>query len=578
MDKQADFAQMVAAAADPVVRKFMTSQGLIPGDFNPTRNFYDVMQDHKYRDELNEALHGASQQDRPAWERLMKGFATLGGTKWTPELQQHVGTLSGDIAKLSPHLMRWAPDVWDDLHGSRGSVAALTHAIAEANRRNPYFTPQNAFDQAREVHRQMYSDPMKHRGFSSRDLGKIYSEAHRRGLVSTANPQGAVRDLTALAGPLSAVRDSVGNGSTSDYFNVMHSLTPRGTMQDYGDLETRIRMGTSLGRQGGPFMASHQLYGDYNPGSGQADPQRAAAQHAQLTQQAAESPAANMLGATRRIAQEIGLQPGSPGEKFMNDAMAGNMPNIGTNEWAQMMQASGVSPGTASALLRQTARNRRYVDPETADVVRRAQYTWDISPQMSSGRTPQQQEIARGDNDALATRLGYDSLENMQQLHGPVLGGVKGVTDRARTDANKARQTSHLGQAPWLSRTIDAVGDANPNTSLGHILGRSFGGVPTERVPPGVLKTSEDQGSDLFDDFQRWMLEQQQLQVLGQMIAQGKELPSVIRPKAALSNALPTIKRSSLACIPPMVEYSVKLSSDKVLELMEDEEIVYETF
>src|SRR5437868_4284997 len=125
--------QLHATLVEPAIRNYLHDRGFTLGDFWGQKPLTDVIRDESFNRDLNKAMFGAAQADRPTYEKLMRGFATLGGVPWTGKLQELSQDLSGHIAEFAPYIMRWAPDIWDQLHGSSGSVASMTQAIAEAN-------------------------------------------------------------------------------------------------------------------------------------------------------------------------------------------------------------------------------------------------------------------------------------------------------------------------------------------------------------------------------------------------------------------------------------------------------------
>jgi GNAT superfamily N-acetyltransferase len=250
--------QLILAAIDPQVTRWAKEHGYVRGDFEGGRNLLDQAEDATFRARLAEAMGGAAQADRPRHEALLKGLATLGGVEWTPELAAKAGQASGGLAAVAPHFQRWAPDLWDDAHGAQGSVAALTHAIAEANRHRG-LDPVEAAAQAERVFGELYDgDPMKTRGFGAKEMGGIYAGLVRRGVIPRgAKPAEVAAALAEHAGPLSAVRDSLAarvGDRTPVPVDALFPLYDRARREAPGlrpaEFETDLRAGDYVYRQG----------------------------------------------------------------------------------------------------------------------------------------------------------------------------------------------------------------------------------------------------------------------------------------------------------------------------------------
>ena len=500
ISKQANLEQAMAALTDPLISKWMKERGFVRGDFDGQRNLADRIEDDQYREQLNEALRGSAQADRQGYEKLLKGFATLTGTEWTPELQERSRTLSSDFATVAPYLYKLAPDLFDDLHGETGSVASLTHAIAEANKGR--MDPRQAQQTAETVFGQLYDgDPMKTRGFSARQMGQIYQQMARRGMIAPgAKPQDVARALERYSGPLSAVRDTLGHQGwpvgVGDMFHAMDRLAP-GELSRYPaeELEQRLRVGDILGRQGGLFSAS---YKQTNPAAPAGKPSlplapSLASQDSQLRQQAATSPVGNMVAATMRLNSELPFETGTPAARLVEQIQQGEMPIKEPGEWLEMLEASGVDRNMAGTVLNQQSVNADFITPELVDTVRRNQMNIDVRPRLDQAantyagmihpQAPRARAAIEGARDQAARGMGYDSLTHMQQLHGPAAQGTRGILQQAKQDAQHAQSVSHLGRGNFGRRMVSAVQDATPQTNWQELGTKAFNMIGKDKIP-----------------------------------------------------------------------------------------------
>lgn len=502
MEKRADLYQMLRAIADPAVREWAGKRGLVLGDPMGRRNIMHVLNDASYEKDLTEALYGAAQKDRPSWEKLMRGMAVMSGSDWTPGHAAHAANLSGDIAKVSPYIMRWAPDVWDKLHGSTGSVASLTHAIAEQNRHTPGFDAANAHRTASGVFDELYggSDPMKHRGFSAAEMGKVYGAAAKRGLIDTdGKPADVARSLSTVAGPISAVRDSLGEqGMSGIPMENMFEVYDRVASKLQGtntDIEGHIRRGEYLRRMGVPseFALAHQQRGDVGAGSGTNLPELTAMDE-QLRQQAAVSPAGNIAAATARMQDTMGMPTGSPAERLMEQIQGGKLPQLSSSQWIRLMEQSGIDASTAASMISDQTSNQRYMTPDLMNTVRQSQFSLDMSkyvPKLPTGATKAQQVQHQSALEHLANSRGYANWHQLQQLHGPALGQAGNTMQQVSQQAQQAKQLSPYGRGGPVSRTLDVVRNATPKTGVKDLVTRGLlNTVPTSTLP----KTSVGKG------------------------------------------------------------------------------------
>lgn len=481
--------RLLHSLMEPAIRTWLRKRGLVAGDFSGTRNLYDVIQDDAFQRDLSEAMYGAAQADRPTFERLMKGFTRLAGKEWTPGLEKHVKSLSGDIAQIAPYVQRWAPDVWDELHGSRGSVASLTSAIAEANRNR--LSPLDAHRQAQEIHKALYSDadPMRTRGFSSRDMGKIYADLVRRGRISPFDDAPTIAQrLGQYAGPLSAVRDTLsaqGPTSLEDVLAAAPSiLTPELEELGLDQAELRLRQGDLLNRHGGLYSMSARNTG-LPPGQ---DLQQLELKDRQLRDQAAESPIGNMIAATQRLSQEVGFTPGSEIAQLHQNMLSGQVGVQHPQEWLEVASRSGINPQLAQTILGQTQRNHKFITPELIDTVRRGQMAGDLQPRAlryTAGLTSP--AAIAGAQDQAASEMGYTDWNNVEALHGKPVQQTGKYLDQAKQQATTSSQLSGFASQGPIQRTVDAIGGATPQTTLPDLAKKFFNVVPKNELPGGKV-------------------------------------------------------------------------------------------
>jgi len=527
VEKQADFTEMMQAIVDPQVRKWLDSHGMVKGDFYGNRNLLDVMQDQQRQEDVQEALELGAQSDRPTYEKMLRGFSALTGQPWTPATQQYAETMSGQFAEVTPYLQRWAPKVFNKLHG--GSVASLTRSITEAGQKQGV-TPPMAHRQAQAIIGRVFpngvekANPDAH-GFTADEFGELYQEAANRGIITGAmTDEQVANELSRLAAPASAIKNMLADqGSTGvpvsqlmagyDQMNDVN-LTPEA-------LDIQLRQGHELqhpgSRGGGAFGGSFAQHGSA-PGGAYARSMRAtgsnmqgsgslqenAAMDQQLRQKAQHSDAGNMIAATANIAQTIGFQPGSAGEQLWQKMQTGELgqKDIDYQNWVAAMGSAGVSPSQASSILQSPGLNQRSMTDELTDSARRAQYNIDIKPQFERGNFgagPAADMVRQGHQDSVARAMGYQQgLPQLQALHGPATRGVRGIMAQAKQRAQQASQVSHLGQAGPLRRLSTAIQTATPQTTAMEFGGKVLGGIPKSQLPVKSGAYNESIGAIAF--------------------------------------------------------------------------------
>lgn len=407
----------------PPVSRWLHERGFVAGDIAGQRNLLDVIKDNAFQWDLHTAMFGAAQADRPTYEKLLRGFATLGGVPWTKELQQTAASVSGDVAKIAPYVQRLAPDVWETLHGSRGSAVSLTQSIADAHKNSP--SPLDAGQLAEQVQLHL---PSNYRGFSLGDMGSIYKELRRQGRIGDGeSPQTIARRLQDYAKPISAVRDGLGNNDIHAALDTFRQL-PAEHFQNgsFDEIENRLRAGDILGRDGGVFQMTARAQGGLPPG---VDLAQLAQKDTLLRQRAAGSSAGNLVAATQRLSQQIGVAEGTPAAQMLAGMQAGQLNNIAPRQWLEAMQASGINPVIARDAMSSSASNAKYLTPELVDTVRRNQMQLSIQPRVDqalSQHPPEAREQLRPSiQEQVAQRGGYQGWDQLQALQGPAAQGTR---------------------------------------------------------------------------------------------------------------------------------------------------------
>lgn len=188
--------------------------GMHPGQFMPGQNIYDVNMSRRMAEEQKLAQGMAAQADRETYARMMRGMFAMSGRPITLGQERLVGQVSGWAAQAAPFAMNLlGPDLFDSLHGSRGSAQVMAQGIFRGGQLGQdTITGMTGFSGATagaitaELQRRFF-DPSSSisafRGLSAGRVGMLYDELQMRGMAGPtlgAYSQSAQLDMLADRG------------------------------------------------------------------------------------------------------------------------------------------------------------------------------------------------------------------------------------------------------------------------------------------------------------------------------------------------------------------------------------------
>lgn len=478
--------------AEPQVRAWGQARGMRFGEFTPTRNIADTDYDRNFNAQLSQIMQGGTERGDGV-KRFVKGLHTMFGREWTPEMEAQSATLQKDFGKIAPYLMRYAPDIYDKLHGGHGSVATLAAAIANTNKYNNMDAP-TAVAQAEQLFQRLYADPMLHRGYTATEIGQIYHEASKRGLIRrNARPQDVLEDLTPIIGANSAVRDMIGHEgqrtTVPQAFQAIDALLPQyGTGTNWKSLEKRIRTDDQMARRGG-IMNQALTRANVNLQSTGQSLEGLGQQHQTLMENAKKSPMMKLLTATRRAVDKGLINANSPAAMYLRQVESGRAQPITERGLQQLMARSGLRPRIMMGLLGQGDYNvSKYYTPELGLGVRMMQ---GANPQLQAylsryrGNSKEQQVLREGAQNQYAINRGYKNWANYQALHGDPVKQMPNVLADAGREAERFRGSSSMGWKDPTRRLMDVIMDSDGDQSLTALGAGFMGGIPRdEQVAP----------------------------------------------------------------------------------------------
>ena len=214
-----------AMMTGPLTAPLFKAAGLMPAQFMPTQGLYDQIQAKRTAEEMAIATSRAAATDRATYVDMIRATAKLTGQPFGADQEKAAGSMADDVVKMGPMLMGlFGPQMYDDLHGSRGSAAAMAQGIARGGaygldpvtgRTGLSGASSGAISAA--VHSRFFgpsADPASFRGLSAGRVGMMYDELQLKGLVGPSmaalSPEqqrsALAADPEALQGSMAALR------------------------------------------------------------------------------------------------------------------------------------------------------------------------------------------------------------------------------------------------------------------------------------------------------------------------------------------------------------------------------------
>lgn len=188
----------------PYLMGMMGSQGMMPFGVGHDQNVYDIMRNYESARSRQALLQAAAQQDRQSYMEAMRGGAAMLGVPWGIQQRRAAGAVADFGVMATPLLAEIAPEMLDQLAGSRGSATVMAHRMMMGNRyRIDPVTGRMGFSGASNtaMQGQLFQDLFTNgelsdlRGMTAGQFGGLYDELSRRGMISGPSqpPRLAVR-------------------------------------------------------------------------------------------------------------------------------------------------------------------------------------------------------------------------------------------------------------------------------------------------------------------------------------------------------------------------------------------------
>lgn len=419
---------LIIAALQPAIMIWLLRRGYIVSAAQIKKNIADILYDRNKLLAFYNSL--GSKEEKADIESLVNGvFLLLGIDPNNVRAADKRDFIAKFLHSLAPSAyFILGEDAYDKLFGRVGSSAVAAKGIIDAYA-DFGISGEQALNLANQFILEARSDPTLAKGFTSVELGKILRSAVKNGLIApTTDPQVFIKQARSLLSYYASARDFFRkqnrevdiDGLTE--FIVKTRANYEGIPIEEAAFRFRRDLYISTIAPHGLFQAGVLASGIQSP----IAPETAADLDKKLRRNAIYSPAGNIAGATIRAVREMGA--GGPLAALYSQIMSGNMPRVLPSQWIQLAASSGIPPGVAMALLRQSARNRSFLTPEVVQTLRKAQFNYDVAPYldriMVSYRNP---ELRRGALAQLAERMGYENIGMMDAgqvmtfMHSPII-------------------------------------------------------------------------------------------------------------------------------------------------------------
>lgn len=184
----------------PSVQNWMNGMGMSPLGLSG-KNAGDVLSNMRYTEHQNEVLRRAAANDRQAIHRTLKGAAAMANKQWDADKQRAADSFAASYAAIAPSLATMSTDAIDALTGGTSEAGFAVGVMKGARYRQDPLTglPGMGTDSVSHLTQGLTNlyfeggkfDRSKNFGFTSSQMGALYDELQRRGMV--AGP-GTARD------------------------------------------------------------------------------------------------------------------------------------------------------------------------------------------------------------------------------------------------------------------------------------------------------------------------------------------------------------------------------------------------
>lgn len=187
---------VLSSALQTILMQTTNNMGFAGLQFSGTQSIYDRMQAQDFFLESRKAIQAASMRDQGVYMQQLLGAARLAGTNIGENQIRAARMMASDIAQMGTVFGDMMPDLFDEMHGIRGSNMVMARKIHLGGRYafDPYtgelgMRGETAGQISSTIYDQMFgpgADLRNMRGFGAGRVGQLYDELQRRGFLGGA--------------------------------------------------------------------------------------------------------------------------------------------------------------------------------------------------------------------------------------------------------------------------------------------------------------------------------------------------------------------------------------------------------
>ena len=176
-----------------ILQNIMNSVGMAPMGLHD-RNAMDVLRSQQFQRQQQELLSDMAKTEEANYRRAFRGMAAVTGTPYGVEQRRAVDNLASFAAGASPLLAQLAPELLDQLGGTRGSSVVMANRMLMGGRYRTDPTTGElgmSTDSVRAMSENIYRDFYENgdigemRGISAGQLGGMFNAMQQRGMIAT---------------------------------------------------------------------------------------------------------------------------------------------------------------------------------------------------------------------------------------------------------------------------------------------------------------------------------------------------------------------------------------------------------
>lgn len=258
---------MLLQMAMPAMMQMAAGSNRVPTQFFPEQNVYDQLKSTYQYNSRMQAVQMAAERDARTMERTLGGATQMFTGKPLTDMERARNyEISNFMQGIAPFAVQMAPDLYDKLHGSRGSAAVFADQMYRAMRTSvdpltgaAGYRGDSTARVSNEVFERLFgsgADLSEMKGLSAGQAGLLANELQLRGLMGRPTGTLSLREQRAavptqladavvdrLARELPEIRDAIREGKTptEDMLNSARQQirTTHGALKDAGREMTR---------------------------------------------------------------------------------------------------------------------------------------------------------------------------------------------------------------------------------------------------------------------------------------------------------------------------------------------------